>query len=60
MEEIKNGSNKPVNSLSVKERIDLPLAGVSVAILFAFVALMAIRPQQTLEGVSNVFWTVIG
>jgi BCCT family betaine/carnitine transporter len=59
MEEIKNGSNKPVNSLSVKERIDLPLAGVSVAILFAFVALMAIRPQQTLEGVSNVFWTVI-
>ncbi len=54
----KRNSGGPTSIVS-KGRFDIPLTAVSLVLLFSFVILMIVKPDQTLAGVSNVFWTVI-
>lgn len=55
----KNGKMGKPMGIKESGKFDLPLTIVSLVLLFAFVILMTVRPDQTLSGVSNVFWTVI-
>lgn len=48
-----------LNNRNRKRKYDLSLIIVSVGILFAFVAFMAIKPESTLSGVSKVFDVII-
>ncbi|MEA4922474.1 MAG: BCCT family transporter [Eubacteriaceae bacterium] len=48
------------NSLNKKKRkYDIPLIIVSVAIVFGFVILMAVKPESTLNGVNGAFDVII-
>ncbi|MDR2089169.1 MAG: BCCT family transporter [Clostridiales Family XIII bacterium] len=40
---------------NMKNTVDWPITGISVAAVFAFVACMAVRPEETLKAVNTLF-----
>ena len=53
------GGNMTDNTSNKKKGLNWPLTIVSVGILFIIVAMLALRPEQTISGIKNVFDAVM-